>query len=228
MGSKITDWAIEDRPREKLLIQGKTSLTDAELIAVLLGSGSRGESAIALAQKILKEADYNLHDLARWDCLKLSKFKGVGTAKSVRILSALELGLRRNRDAYVPKQQNIKTSAEASHWLYPKLSDLNHEEFWVLVLNRANVVIGMHCVSKGGLTGTLADGRIIFRIAIENRASGVILAHNHPSGNLRPSEADKQLTNKLINASKVMDVQILDHLIIAGNQYFSFADEGLI
>jgi len=228
MGNKIAEWAVEDRPRERLERQGRTSLSDAELVAILLGSGTQGQSAVELARSILTKSGNDLNQLAKWDLDAFCSFKGMGKAKSLRLLAAIELGLRRTQHTEVESDLPITSSKQAADWIRPKLCDLSHEEFWVLFLNRANRIIDMNCISKGGLTGTLADGRIIFRMALEKKACAIILAHNHPSGNLKPSDADKTLTRKLMNAGQYVDIQVLDHIIIAGNAYFSFCDDGLL
>jgi DNA repair protein RadC len=228
MSNRIAEWAVEDRPRERLERQGRGNLSDAELVAILLGSGSQGQTAVELARSILKKSGNDLNQLAKWDLETFCAFKGMGKAKSIRLLAAIELGLRRQQHKEVSSEQPITSSKQAADWISPKLRDLGHEEFWVLFLNRANKIIDISCISKGGLTGTLADGRIIFRMALEKKACALILAHNHPSGNLKPSEADKSLTRKLMNAGQFVDIQVLDHIIIAGEAYFSFCDDGLL
>lgn len=221
----IKSWAEEDRPREKLLSKGKSSLTDAELIAILIGSGSRNESAVSLSQRILKSVDNNLNDLGKSTLNELMKFKGIGEAKAITIAAALELGRRRQLSDIKEKPQ-IKSSKDAYHVLAPLVMDLPHEEFWILLLNRANKVIGRERVSLGGVAGTVVDAKIIFRKGLESLASGIILCHNHPSGNLNPSRADLDITQKLKRAGETLEINILDHLIISENGYFSFADEG--
>lgn len=221
----IKSWAEEDRPREKLLAKGKSSLTDAELIAILIGSGSRSESAVSLSQRILKAADNNLNNLGKTSLNDLMKFKGIGEAKAISIAAALELG-RRRQLSDIKERPQIRSSKDAYHVLAPLIMDLPHEEFWILLLNRANKVIGRERVSIGGVAGTVVDAKIIFRKALEMLASGIILCHNHPSGNLNPSHADLEITKKLKRAGETLEINILDHLIIAENGYFSFADEG--
>ena len=221
----IKTWAEEDRPREKLLIKGKSSLTDAELIAILIGSGSRNESAVSLSKKILNSFDNNLHDLGKSNLNKLMEFKGIGEAKAISITAALELGRRRQLSNIKDKPQ-IRSSKDAYHVIAPVIMDLPHEEFWILLLNRANKVIAKERVSIGGVAGTVVDAKIIFRKALEALASGIILCHNHPSGNLNPSRADLEITKKLKQAGSFLEINVLDHLIIAENSYFSFADEG--
>lgn len=224
---KIKDWSPGDRPREKLLQRGAASLTDAELIAILLGSGTVTNSAVDVAKQILAKAGHSLHDLARLSVKDLMKVRGVGTARAVSIVAAMELGRRRiGSDA--DEKPRITCSRDVFDLLRPALMDVPHEEFWVLLLNRANRVIKTLQVSQGGVSGTVADPRIIFKSALEELASGIILAHNHPSGNLMASQADKDLTRKIRDGARLLDVQVLDHLIVAGQKYYSFADEGLL
>ncbi len=223
----IKEWAVDDRPREKLLQKGKLSLTDAELIAILIGSGNRDESAVELAKKILSKNLNNLNLLGKQSVSQLMQFKGIGEAKAISIIAAMELGRRRRSEEAL---ENVKITSSNSVFevLQPILGDLPHEEFWILYLNNANKIIEKFQISKGGITGTLVDVRITLRKALELGAVSLILAHNHPSGNLNPSEADKQLTTKLKTAAESMDIKILDHLIVTEKSYFSFADEGLM
>jgi len=223
----IKNWAIDDRPREKLLQKGKLSLTDAELIAILIGSGNREESAVELSKKILFKNQNNLNLLGKLSVGQLTQFKGIGEAKAISIIAAMELGRRRRSEDAI---ENVKISSSNSVFevLQPILGELQHEEFWILYLNNANKIIEKFQISKGGITGTLVDVRITLRKALELGAVSLILAHNHPSGNLSPSEADKQLTLKLKTAAESMDIKILDHLIVTEKSYFSFADEGLM
>jgi DNA repair protein RadC len=223
----IKSWSAEDRPREKLLLKGTAALSDAELIAILLGSGTTSISAVELAKRILKGVDNNLHDLARLSVKDLMKIKGIGEAKAVTIIAALEIG-RRRKETDPEEKPRITGSKDAFDLLQPHLLDLHHEEFWILLLNRANRVLKKHQISQGGVAGTVADPKIIFKVALEELASGVILAHNHPSGNLTASQADIDLTKKLKEAGKLLEIQVLDHLILAGQKYFSFADEGVL
>lgn len=223
----IKEWSVEDRPREKLILRGKSSLTDAELIAILLGSGTLTLSAVDLAKRVLQSAENNLHELARLTVKDLIRIKGIGEAKAISIVAALELG-RRRKELEPESKPHITTSKAAFELIKADLLDIPHEEFWVLLLNRANKVTRKQQVSQGGVTGTVADPKIIFKLALEELASGVILAHNHPSGNLTPSQSDINLTNKLKEAGKLLEIQVLDHLIIAGQNYFSFADEGML
>ena len=223
----IKDWADDDRPREKLLIKGKGALSDAELIAILIASGNREESAVELSKRILQSLGNNLNRLAKLSVNDLIKFKGIGEAKAICIIASLELG-RRRRSADVLEKDKIGGSKDAFQILQLKLEDLPHEEFWVILLNRANKVIDIKLVGRGGVSSTVVDSKVIFSFALESLASGIILAHNHPSGNLKPSNSDIRLTKKLVDAGKIMEVPILDHIIVGDNDYFSFADEGLI
>ncbi|MBL7857691.1 MAG: DNA repair protein RadC [Cyclobacteriaceae bacterium] len=223
----IKSWSPEDRPREKLLLKGKSALSDAELIAILLGTGSKTMSAVDLAKKVLQNTGNNLHDLARLSVKELMKTKGIGEAKAITIVAALELG-RRRKELDTDEKPKISSSKDVYEYLKSDLLDLPHEEFWVLLLNRANRVIRENQISQGGVTGTVADPKIIFKMALEELASGIILAHNHPSGNLTASQADIDLTKKLKESGKLLEIQVLDHLILAGQKYFSFADEGIL
>jgi DNA repair protein RadC len=223
----IKSWAEEDRPREKLLTLGRRSLTDAELIAILIGSGSRQETAVELSKRILHSLENDLEKLGRLSVNELSKFKGIGEAKAISIIAALELG-RRRRETERPKVTSITCSKDIFHLMHRHFADLNHEEFWIILLNRANNVQSQHLISKGGQAGTVADPKIIFKAALENHAASIILAHNHPSGSLRPSQADINLTKKLRDAGMLLDISVLDHLIFTDTTYFSFADEGMI
>jgi DNA repair protein RadC len=224
---KILSWAEEDRPREKLMIKGKSALSDAELIGILIGSGTISMSAVDLAKVILNGVDNNLNELAKLSVKDLQKFKGIGEAKAISIMSALELG-RRRRESEAPKKMRITSSKDVYDIMAPDLLDLMHEEFWVILLNRANAVIKKVQISAGGVAGTVADPKIIFKTALENLASGIILVHNHPSGNLLPSQADKEITRKMKDAGKLLEVPVLDHVIFADKNYFSFADEGIL
>jgi len=223
----IKMWAEDDRPREKMLQKGRGALSDAELIAILIGSGNRELSAVQLAQQILSKAENSLQVLSKFSIEQLMQFKGIGEAKAISIFSAMELA-RRRESTKLKKKTKITSSVAVFNELRVEFSGLPHEEFYILLLNRANEVIGKQQISKGGIAGTVADGKIIFNAALEKKASGIILAHNHPSGQLKPSEADKRLTKDLIQFGKFIDLQILDHLIFSDNNYFSFADEGLI
>ena len=219
----IKSWALDDRPREKLIEKGKESLSDTELIAILIGSGNREETAVDLSKRILQSTNNNLNDLGKLSLEELKKFKGVGTAKAVTIAAALELGKRRQFEK-LKEKDIIKSSKDVFDIMQSVLSDLNHEEFWVLYLNNSNKVLLKHQVSKGGLTATLVDVRLLFKKAIELSAVGIIVCHNHPSGSVKPSIPDRELTDKIKQAGVSLDIQLLDHLIITEKSYFSFAD----
>ena len=223
----ITGWAIDDKPREKMLHKGNHALSDAELLAILLGSGSREESAVDLSKRILYHSQNNLNKLAKLSIADLQKFKGIGEAKAITIAAALELGRRRRVEEVlsVPVVTDSKTVYELLH---PVMADLTHEEFWVLYLNQSNKVVDKWLASKGGITATLVDIRLILKRALENNAIGIILAHNHPSGKTEPSRQDKELTVKIQQAAQFLDIKILDHLIVTEKSYFSFADQGLL
>ncbi|GGW77522.1 RadC family protein [Salegentibacter mishustinae] len=226
-GFGIKSWAEDDRPREKLLHKGKVSLSDAELIAILIGSGSRNESAVQLSKRILASTGNQLSDLGKLSVKKLCEFKGIGPAKAVSIVAAMELGRRRRTEEALEKKK-ITSSASVFELMQPIIGELYHEEFWIIYLNNSNKVIEQLQLSKGGITGTLVDVRITLRKALEVGATSIILAHNHPSGTLKPSEADKQLTQKLKTAAQSLDIKVLDHLIVTEKSYFSFADEGVL
>ncbi len=223
----IKAWAEEDRPREKLMYKGRSALTDAELIAILIGSGSRNETAVEVAKRILSSVENDIYRLSRMSLKDLQTFKGIGEAKAISVIAALELG-RRRKEKGMERRPRITSSTDAFELLYPFLADLNHEEFFIVLLDRANHVIESVRISQGGVAGTVADAKIIFRSALERLASGIILAHNHPSGNLNPSQADIQLTKNLKTSGKLLEISVLDHLIIAENSFYSFADEGLM
>ncbi|MDD2298314.1 MAG: DNA repair protein RadC [Fermentimonas sp.] len=224
----IKEWAEEDRPREKLLLKGVSTLSDSELIAILIGSGNSEQSAVELGKSILNEADNDLNKLARMSVTDLiQKFKGIGEAKAVTIVAALELGRRRKAVESV-KRRKITSSRIAYEEFVPKLTDLNHEETWVLLTDRSNRVVTEVQVSRGGISGTVVDIRLILREALKYYASGIFLGHNHPSENCRPSPQDTQITKKLKEAAHWMDIVLLDHIIVCGDRYFSFADEGII
>jgi DNA repair protein RadC len=223
----IRNWAVEDRPREKMLARGIQILSDAELIALLIGSGTRKFSAVDLARQIMNMAGNNLDKLGKYSVTDLKKLKGIGQARAISIVAALELG-RRRKLADAPACTKINGSSDVYSLMVPVLGDLVHEEFWVLFLNRSNKVIEKQKISQGGITGTVTDIRLILKTAIDNLAISMILCHNHPSGNLQPSDADISITRRLKEASSLMDISLLDHLIIAGKSYYSFADENLI
>lgn len=223
----IKSWAEEDRPREKLLLKGKAALSDAELIGILIGSGTPKLTAVDVAKLILTAVNNDLNELAKLTVNDLKKHKGIGEAKAIAIVSALELGRRRKETAAAAKTK-ITCSTDIYHYIKPQFLDLPHEEFWIILLNRANVVMKKIPVSTGGVAGTVADPKIIFKQAIEHLASAIVLVHNHPSGNLKPSAADIALTRKMKEAGALLDLPILDHLIFTEHDYYSFADEGLL
>jgi len=223
----IKNWADDDKPREKLVQKGSFVLSDAELIAILIGSGNRDESAVELSKRILASVSHNINELGKLSVNQLKKFKGIGEAKAVTIAAALEMG-RRRRVEDTKKITKIASSNDAYELLYPLMGELQHEEFWIVYLNNSNKVIHKSQLSKGGITGTLVDVRLVLKQALDLGAVGIILAHNHPSGTLKPSAADKQITEKLKKASEALDIKILDHLILAQHHYFSFADQGIL
>ncbi len=224
----IKNWAVEDRPREKLRSKGLSSLSNAELIAILIGSGNKNESAVDLSKRILYDVKNNLNQLGKTTIEQLQKkYIGIGEAKAITIIAALELGRRRKLSEIEQKSQ-IKSSNDVYELMHPVLADLPHEEFWIILLNRANKVITTQKISQGGLSGTVIDTRLIMKAGIDQLASSIILCHNHPSGNKLPSQQDKSITNKLKEAGKTMDIPVLDHIIITDEGYFSFADEGLL
>jgi DNA repair protein RadC len=227
MSIKITDWAVEDRPREKLIQKGTSSLSDAELLGILISSGTKDKSAVDLGRELLTLANNNLNSLGKLSIGDLKKLHGIGTARAVTIAAALELG-RRRKLAESPDKVQIKCSKDVADIFHPILSDLSHEEFWILFLNRSNRVINRMKLSQGGISGTVTDVRMVMKKAIEYLASGIIVCHNHPSGNLNPSESDSKITQKIKEAGNLMDIQLLDHLIISDKDYYSFADNGLL
>lgn len=223
----IKFWAQDDRPREKLLAKGKSSLSNAELIAILIGSGNKNESAVDLSKRILQSVDNNIHQLAKLSAEKLMSFHGIGEAKAISILTALELGKRRQYESSA-EMQKISSSEDVFTLMKPIFSDKSHEEFWVIYLNNSNKVLTKELCSKGGMTSTIVDIRLLYKRALELSAIGIIVCHNHPSGNVNPSEQDKILTDKVKKAGNSLDIQLLDHLIIGEKSYFSFADQGEI
>jgi DNA repair protein RadC len=227
MSIKITDWAVGDRPREKFIQNGTASLSDAELLAILISSGTKDKSAVDLGRELLGMANNNLNYLGKLTIADLRKVRGIGPARAVTIAAALELGRRRKLSEvqYVPQ---IRSSKDVSDIFQPLLSDLLHEEFWILFLNRSNKVISRMKLSQGGISGTVTDVRLVMKKAIECLASGIIVCHNHPSGNLNPSESDTKITQKIKEAGNLMDIQLLDHLIISDKDYYSFADNGVL
>ena len=223
----IKNLAIDDRPREKMIKHGRSALSNAEILAILIGSGSKDKSAIQLCQEILHDADNSINTLAKKSISDLTKHKGIGEAKAITILASLELGRRRKEIETEPNP--VLTSSKIAHqYINHIFEDLGHEEFHVILLNRANRIIKSVLISKGGISGTVADGKIIFKTALENNASAIILCHNHPSGNLKPSTTDIELTKKLSKFAKLIDLVTLDHLIVTDTDYYSFADHSMI
>ncbi|MDP4222863.1 MAG: DNA repair protein RadC [Bacteroidota bacterium] len=227
MSLRITDWAVEDRPREKLIRKGISSLSDAELLAILISSGTRKRSAVDLGRELLGTVNNNLNSLGKLSVSDLRKIRGIGPARAVTIFAALELG-RRRKLSEIPDVYQIRCSKDVADIFQPLLSDLGHEEFWVLFLNRSNRIIDKMKLSQGGISGTVTDVRIIMKKAVEYLSSGIIVCHNHPSGNLNPSESDSKITQKIKDAGSLLDIQLLDHLIISDRDYYSFADNGLL
>jgi DNA repair protein RadC len=226
--NSIKSWSVDDRPREKMLDKGRQSLTDSELLAIILGSGSKGETAVDLSKRILNDHQNNLNELGKISIKELIKrYKGVGEAKAINIIAALELGRRRQDTA--PLERMVVTSSKDAHQaLYPLVADLPHEEFWILLLNRANKIIHKQSIGRGGIHSVVVDARLVIKFALEHLASAIILCHNHPSGNLKPSAEDIRLTKSVKEAAKLFDIAVSDHIIIGDNAYYSFADEGLI
>jgi DNA repair protein RadC len=221
----IRSWAEEDRPREKLMLKGKRALSDAELMAILIGSGSHEETAVSLCKRILSDYDHDLNFLGKLTVSQLTQFKGIGEAKAISIVAALELG-RRRQSSEIRKKKQIRSSQDVFKLMAPVMSDLQHEEFYALFLNRSNKVILTDQVSMGGVSGTVVDVKKLYFNAINLQVSNLIICHNHPSGSLRPSYADKQLTRKVSESAKLLDISLLDHVIIAENGFYSFADHG--
>jgi len=219
--------AEDDRPREKFLLKGKNSLSDAELLAIIMGSGNRDDSAVELGRKILGSVGNNWHNLSLLQISDLMKFKGIGEAKAISIAVALEIG-RRRASQEVPEKVQVTSSQESYKVLMPYLSDLQTEEFWAIYLNQNNRILGKGKLSSGGINQSVVDVRILFKTALEHLATGLIIAHNHPSGNLKPSSEDLKITKQIADAGKILNIQLLDHLIIAQNSYVSFADENLL
>ena len=222
----ITNWSEDDKPREKLMLKGKSVLSDAELIAILIGSGSRNESAVDLSKRILASVNNNLNALGKLSLSQLMQFKGIGEAKAISIIAALELGRRRRAEDTV-QLKKVTSSKIIFEIMQPIIGELPHEEFWIIYLNNSNKVIAKSQLSKGGITGTLVDVRLVFKTALEMGATGLILCHNHPSGALIPSDADKQITRKLKLAGDSLEIKVLDHLIVTETSYYSFVDEGI-
>ena len=222
----IKSWSLDDRPREKLLHKGKNALSDAELLAILIGSGSRNETAVDLCKRILKDKQHKLNNLGKTSLEELQTYKGIGEAKAISIIAALELG-KRHGNSEIPLYPKIKSSHDAYKVLKPTFN-FEHEEFWVLFLDNSNKVINRHQISKGGITSTVVDSRLIFKKALLTGAVAIIISHNHPSGSLKPSENDKKLTLRIKKASEIMDIKLLDHIIVTEKSYISFADEMLL
>jgi DNA repair protein RadC len=223
----IKNWAADDRPREKLLVKGVQSLSDAELLAILIGSGTREVSAVELSRTVLADAENSLALLSRRSVNDLMKSKGIGKAKAITIVAALELGKRRKLSE-ISEKPKVTSSRDAYEFIHSYISDIMHEEFWVLFLNRSNKIIDKFKLSQGGISGTVIDVRLILKKALELLASALIVCHNHPSGNIHPSENDKRITDKIKMAAEQMDIKLLDHLIIGDNSYLSFSDEGIL
>ncbi len=222
----IAAWAEEDRPREKMLLKGKHALSDAELLAILLGSGTVGHSAVALAREILHSVEHNLYELGKRSVADLRRFKGIGEAKAITIAAALELG-RRRQLSDLRERPRIVSSRDAFQQIAPLINDLHHEEFWVLMLNKANEMVARERLSTGGMAGTVVDVKMVFRVALDARAAAVVAIHNHPSGSVQPSQADIDLTRRLRKAGELLELPLLDHLIVSERGYYSFADEGM-
>ncbi|WP_236974434.1 RadC family protein [Membranihabitans maritimus] len=223
----LKSWHIADRPREKLFQKGSAHLTSSELLAILIGKGNAKENAVQLSQRILSSVNYNLVHLSKMGLSELTKFKGIGMTKAVTIAAALELGRRRQRAETIDSPQ-VKSSKDAYQYIKTYVEDLNHEEFWILLLNRSNKIIDQILISKGGVSGTIVDPKLVFKPALQKSASGIILTHNHPSGNLNPSKDDIRLTHKIKVAGKYLELEVLDHLIVTSTGYYSFADEGTL
>lgn len=224
----ISQWSEDDRPREKLLTKGKGQLSRAELIAILISSGNNEESAVELSKRILNSVNNNLAELSKLGVKELCKFKGIGPAKAISIIAALEIGRRRRADDVINKKNKIVSSKDVYDVFYADLSDKNYEEFWILLIDRANQIIKKINISEGGISGTIADPKKIFKLALENNSSSIILAHNHPSNNLQPSDNDIRLTKTISKAGRTLEINVLDHIIVGSDNYFSFADESLL
>ena len=225
--TSIKNWAADDRPREKLLTKGAAVLSDSELLAILINNGHKEKSAVELAKEILKLGGDNLNELGKLSLKELQKIKGIGEAKAITIAAALELGRRRHASLALEKTV-IKTSIDIAQYLRAIIKDFSYEVFAVLFLNKANKINHFEIISRGGLTGTVADPRVILKIALEQEATSIVLCHNHPSGNLRPSRADEELTQKIKIAAKYFDISVMDHLIVSEEGYYSFCDSGLL
>ncbi len=221
----IKGWADEDKPREKLKTKGKAALSDVELIAILLRSGTRAHTVVDVSRQLLLKADNNLVNLSKLNLAEMKKIPGIGETKALTILAALELGMR-CRIHEIPINKDVRSSSDAFELIYPQVAHCAYEQFWVLYLNRANRKLSVHCISQGGLDSTVVDPKRIFKIALEENAAGIILCHNHPSGNLQPSDSDIRLTEKIKHSGEFLDIKVLDHLIVGDEKYYSFADEG--
>jgi DNA repair protein RadC len=223
----IKNWADDDKPREKMMKLGKSALSNAELMTILISTGTKKKSALDLSKEILQLAKNDLNILARFSVKDLCKVDGIGPAKAISIIAAIELGGRRQAHTAMEKK-SIKTSQDAFEMIKSTLQDLTYEEFWIYTLTQKNNVIGAYKISEGGITGTVVDSRKIFKMALDDKATGMILFHNHPSGNVKPSEADNKITKQLKEAGKLLDINVMDHIIVAETNYFSYADEGLM
>lgn len=223
----IKEWAEDDRPREKLLLKGRHVLSDAELLAILIGSGNRNETAVDLCKRLLADYDLSLDQLAKCSVSELRKYRGIGEAKAITIVAAMELG-RRRQAAPGTEPVTIRSSNDAYRAIAPLIADLQHEEFWVLLVNRANQVTRKEIISKGGMNTTIVDPKMVFKTALDYGSGGIILCHNHPSGTAKPSQADMQLTRRLQEGANILDISLLDHIIVGAKTYFSFADEGML
>lgn len=223
----MRNWNEDEKPREKLIRKGRSALSNTELLAILLSTGTVNKSALDLARDILMRANNDLRQLARWNVQDFCKIDGIGPAKAVTVVSAIELAGRKLL-AESRETRMVQSSRDAYRHMRHCMEDLNHEEFWILTLNRKNSVISEHRISEGGITATIVDQRKIFRLAIDDKSTGIILFHNHPSGNVQPSEADNQLTRKLKEGGKLLDISVLDHIIVAQSGYYSYADEGML
>ena len=227
VSTSIKDWAEDDRPREKLLVKGAAALSDSELLAILISTGTKNKSAVDLGREVMDKGRKDLNELAKISVKELMSISGIGEAKAVTLAAAMELGTRRQSRGLMNKTQ-IRQSGEIGPYLQTKLRDYNHEVFAVVFLNRANKINHFEIVSQGGITGTVADPRVILSKALENKATSIVLCHNHPSGNLKPSQADEVLTRKIKEAAAFLDIQVLDHIIVSEEGYYSFSDEGIL
>lgn len=224
----IKEWAADDRPREKLLMKGRQSLSDAELLAILIGTGTRTETAVDICKRILAQYGNNLDELSRCTVNDLTRFSGIGEAKAITILAAMELGRRRVNLPQVNDWRPLTTSAAAFRAISPIISDLDHEEFWLLVINRANQITKKCLISRGGMNSTVVDPKMVFKAALDNGASAIVVCHNHPSGITEPSPPDMRLTKQLLEGAEVLEISLLDHIIVGAKTYYSFADNGLM